>query len=58
MVKLDEADHVAAAAATIAVEQVFVRVHQKARFVIGMQWTKSHEAPAGDAPDWLPIMGL
>ena len=58
MIQLGEADHIAAAAAAIAVEQVLVGIDQKARFVIGMQRAQSHQSAAADAPGRLPILRL
>src|SRR5271165_3067692 len=58
MVQLGEADHIAATAAAIAVEQVFVRVEKEARFAISMQRAQPHESAASDAPDRLPILPL
>ncbi len=45
-------------AANWTVEQVLVRVQQKARLVIGVQRTQPHEASPPEASSRLPIVGL
>ena len=47
VIEFGKANHVAAAATAVAVEQVFVGVHQKARLVIGVQRTQSHPVDHG-----------
>ena len=58
MIQFGEANHVAAAGASITVEEVLARVHQKAWLMIGVQRTQPHEAPTTDAPGCLPIVGV
>src|ERR1700730_672170 len=58
MVEFDEANDVAAAAATIAVEQVLAGVNEKAGLMVGVQRTKPQEAAEADGPSLLPIVCL
>jgi hypothetical protein len=58
VILLGKADDVAAAPASIAVEQVLAGVHEKTRATIGMQRAQSHQPPAGDASGGFPILCL
>ena len=58
MIEFGKANHVAAAAAAIAVEQALAGVHEEARFVIGMERTQSHQSTAAETPGRMPIMSL
>ncbi len=58
MIEFGETNHVAAATTTVAVEQVFVGVHEKAGFVVGVQRTQSQKAAEADRSRPLPIMCL
>ena len=58
MVEFDEANHVATATTAIAVEQVFVGVHEKARLMVGVQRTKPHQSAEAEGPRRLPIVRL
>jgi len=58
MVEFDEANDVAAAAATIAVEQVLAGVNEKAGLMVSVQRTQSQETPEPDGPGLLPIVCL
>jgi len=56
MVQFGESNHVATTRTAIALKQVAARVCQKARTVVGMQGTQSHEPAAADASGWLPAL--
>ena len=58
MIEFGEANHVPAAAAAIAVEEVFVGVHQEAWLVISVQRAQPHQSTAAEGPRRLPIMSL
>jgi hypothetical protein len=49
VIEFGKANHVAAAAAAVAVEQAFEGVHQKAELVVSVQRTQAHKASAADA---------
>jgi hypothetical protein len=50
VIELGEANHVPAAATAVAVEQVFVGVHQEAWFVIFMQRAQPHPSATAEWP--------
>ena len=54
VIEFGEANHVAAAAAAVAVEQILVGVNQKAGLVVGVQRTQPQEAAEADGPGLLP----
>ena len=56
VIEFGKANHVTAAATAVAVEQALAGIHQKARFVIGVQRTQSHPSAAAELPGRLPIM--
>ena len=58
MIEFGKANHVTAATAAVAVEQVLAGVHQEAWFVIGVQRTQSHQSTTAEWPGRLPIMSL
>ena len=58
MIEFGEANHIPAAATAVAVEQVFVGIHQEAWFVIVVQRTQSHQSAAAEWPGRLPIVCL
>ena len=58
MIEFDEANDVAPATATIAVEQVLVRVNEKAGLMVGVQRTQPQKAAGADGPGLLPIVCL
>jgi hypothetical protein len=58
MIEFGEANDVAAAAAAVAVEEIFVGVEQKAGLVVGVQRTQPQEAAEADGPGLLPTMCL
>src|ERR1035438_8514773 len=58
MIEFGEADDVAAATAAVAVEEILLRVHQQAGFVVRVQRTQSQEAAEADGPGLLPTMCL
>jgi hypothetical protein len=58
MIEFGEADDIAAATTTVAVEEILLRVHQQARFVVWVQRTQSQEAAEADGPGLLPTMCL
>jgi glycine cleavage system regulatory protein len=58
VIELSEADHITTAATAIAVEKVFVRVHQEAGIVVFMQRAQPHPSATAEAPRRLPIMRL
>jgi hypothetical protein len=58
MIEFDEADDVAAATTAVAVEEILLRVHQQAGFVIWVQRTQPQEAAEADGPGLLPTMCL
>ena len=58
MVEIDEANDVATATATIAMEQVFAGINEKAGLPVGVQRTQSQKAAGADRPGLLPIVSL
>src|ERR1017187_1030151 len=58
VIDLGEANHVTAAATAVAVEKVFVGIHQEAWFVISMQRTQPHPSATAERPRRAPIMRL
>jgi hypothetical protein len=58
VVQLDEANHVTATAAAIAVEQALVGIDQKAGLVVGVQRTQSQPAATAQCPRWPPLLRL
>ena len=58
MIEFREANHVPAAATAVAVEEVFVGIHQEAWFVISMQRAQPHPSAAAEWPRRVPIMRL
>src|SRR5580765_484602 len=58
VIELRKANHVPAAATAVAVEQVFVCVHQEARFVILMQRAEAHPSSTTEWPYRVPVMRL
>ena len=58
MIEFDEANDVAAATATIAVEQVLAGVNEKAGLMIGVQRTQPQETAEADGAGLLPIVSL
>ena len=58
MIELSEANHVPAAATAVAVEEIFVGIHQETRFVIFMQRTEPHPSATAEWPRGVPIMRL
>src|ERR1019366_4537217 len=58
VIKLGKANHIAAAATTVAVEQVFAGIHQEAWFVISMQRAQPHLSATAEGPRRVPIMRL
>jgi hypothetical protein len=58
MIQFGEANDIAAAAASVAVEQALVVVQHKARFVIRMQGTQSHPSVPAQSPSRPPVMRL
>ena len=55
VIELREANHVPAAATAVAVEEIFVGIHQETRFVIFMQRTEPHPSAAAEWPHRAPI---
>ena len=58
MIEFREANHVSAAATAVAVEEIFVGVHQEAWFVVSMQRAEPHPSAAAEWPRRAPIMRL
>ena len=58
MIELREANHIPAAATAVAIEEVFVGIHQEAWFVIFVQRAQSHPSAATEWPCRVPIMRL
>src|SRR5664279_1628048 len=58
MIEFREANHVSAAATAVAVEKVFVGIHQEAWFVISMQRAQPHPSATAEWPRRGPIMSL
>ena len=58
VIEFRKANHVPAAATAVAVEEIFVGIHQEARFVILMQWTEPHPSATAKWPCRGPIMRL
>src|SRR5450432_2456007 len=58
VIEFREANHVSATAAAVAVEKIFVGVHQEAWFVISMQWAQPHPSARAEGPRRGPIMRL
>ena len=58
MIEFRKANHVTAAATAVAVEEIFVGIHQEAWFVICVQRAQPHPSAAAEWPRRLPIMGL
>ena len=56
MIDFGKADHIAAAAAAVAVEQALAGIYQEAGFAIGVQGTQPHPSTAAEWPDRLPIL--
>ena len=58
VIEFGKANHVAAAATAVAVEQALAGIHQEAGLVIVMQRTQPHQSAAAESPGRPPIMGL
>ena len=58
MIEFGEANHVTAAVAAIAVEEVLERIHQKAWFMIFVQRAQSHDSTPAECSGRPPILGL
>ena len=58
VIEFGEANHVPAAATAVAVEKVFVGIHQEAWFVISMQRAQPHPSATAEWPRRVPIMRL
>jgi hypothetical protein len=58
VVEFSESNHITAATAAVAVEQVLVGIYQEAGVTIRMQRTQSHPSAAAQGPSRLPMMGL
>src|ERR1035437_9212355 len=56
VIELREADHVTAAATAVAVEKVFVGIHQEAWLVVSMQGAQPHPPATAERPCRVPIM--
>src|SRR5260370_37933961 len=58
MIEFREANDVSAAAAAIAVEEVFVGIYQEAWFVVSMQRAQPHPSATAEGSRRVPIMRL
>jgi hypothetical protein len=58
MIELRKANHVPAAATAVAVEKVFVGIHQEAWLVVFMQRAQPHPSAATEGPRRVPILRL
>jgi len=58
VIELCKANHVSAAATAVAVEKVFVGVHQKAWFVVPVQRAQPHPSTTTEWPRGVPVMRL
>ena len=58
MLEFNEANHVAATAAAVAIEQTLAGVHQKAGLAIWVQRAESQHSAAAELTRRLPILSL
>ena len=58
MEQFGEANHVAAAATVVAIEQILISVHQKAGFVIVVERAQPYPSAAAEPPGGSPIVRL
>jgi hypothetical protein len=58
VIEFGKTDHVTAAPAPIAIEQVLAGVENETGVVIGMERTQSHESTSAETPGRMPIMSL
>ena len=58
MIEFCEANHIPTAATAVAVEEIFVGIHQETWLVISVQRAQPHPSAGTEGPRRLPIMGL
>src|SRR5689334_8101671 len=56
VIEFGKANHIAAAAAAVAVEQAFAGIHHEAWLTIVMQRAQPHPSAAAELPCWPPIL--